>query len=106
MVERDGSGKVELAGETVQFASVGFGEGNIQVHARRQFARAGVQANANRETPAGDEAVNQIANLRFEHFHLARQVHGNLALLAVHRAELDGDLETVLGAISAPITRH
>ena len=70
------------------------------------FARAGVQRHAHGEASARDVAVDGVADLRFEHFHLARQIHGDFGLLAVHRAEFDGDFEAVLRAFAAPVTRH
>ena len=42
----------------------------------------------------------------FEHFEFAREIDRNLGLLAVHRTEFDGDIESVAGALAAPIARH
>jgi len=58
------------------------------------------------DAAAGDPGIDGVAHLRFEHFELARQVHGNFRLAAVHGAQLDGDLETVAGALAAAVAGH
>src|SRR5258707_756170 len=76
------------------------------MHAGREIRGAGMQADAHTEPAPCDIAIDEVANLRLEHLHLAREVHRDFALLAVHRTEFHGDLEAILGAIPAPITRH
>jgi len=76
------------------------------VHPGGKFARAGVQTDPDGQPSARNVLVDQIADLRLQHLHLARQVDRNLALLPIDGADLDRDLEAVLGAIAAPITRH
>ena len=56
--------------------------------------------------PRATLRVDGVADLRFEHFQFARQVHGNLGLPAVDRAQLDGDFEAVLRAFAATVARH
>src|ERR1041384_2447860 len=51
-------------------------------------------------------SVDQIADGRFELFHLAREIHGDFGLLAVHRTEFHGDLESFPRTFPAPVTRH
>src|SRR5476649_3095266 len=65
-----------------------------------------MDADARRHAPARDLRVDGVAHLRLEQLQLARQVHGDLRLPAVDRAQLDGDLETVPRAFAATVTRH
>ena len=95
-----------MLGEAIEFVRVSLGQRHIQVHAGREPALAGMQRDADRQAAARDVAVNHIADLGFEHLHLTRKIYRDLALLPVHGAQFDCDLETVLGTISAPISRH
>jgi len=85
-----------------QFARISFRQRKIKVHPGGGFARSGVQRHAHGEPPARDVAVDEVAHGRFQHLHLARQIDGDFALLAVHRAEFHGDLETVPRTIPRP----
>ena len=50
--------------------------------------------------------MDDLAQRRFQQFQFARQRHRNLGLLAVHGTQFHRDLEAVLGALAAAITRH
>ena len=106
LIQRDRPRQLELFGQTTEFARIGLCQRDIEVHPRGKLALSGVQRDPRGEPAAGDVAVDEVADLGFEHLHLARQRHRNLALLAVDRAELDRDFETVLGAIPAAISGH
>ena len=106
LIERDRAGEFQFPRELAEFVRVGFGERDVQVHARGRLAVAGVDRDARREPPARNLLVDRLADARFEHFQFAREIHRNLGLLAVHRTEFDRDIESVPGAIAAPITRH
>src|SRR5882672_712089 len=76
------------------------------MHSRRLLAFAGMKADADRQTTAGDVPVDDVADLRLEHFHFAGQIDGNFALLTVHGTQFHRNFKAVLGAIPAPISRH
>ena len=61
---------------------------------------------AHGETAARDAAVDFIADLGFQDFEVARQIDGDFGLLAVDRADLDGDFEAALGGFAAAIAGH
>jgi hypothetical protein len=50
--------------------------------------------------------IDLVPNLRLQHLQFSRQGYRNLALFPVYRTNFNGNLETVLGAFAAPITRH
>jgi hypothetical protein len=50
--------------------------------------------------------MDQIPDLSLQHLHFPWQSDGDFGLFAIDRADLDGDLETLLGAFSAPVSRH
>ena len=106
LIQRYFAGQFQLPRQPRQFRRVSFGEGQIDVGARRRFAVGGVEGDARRDAPARDPGVDGVADWRFEHFQFARQVHGNFRLPAVHRAEFHGDFEAVPRALTAPVTRH
>src|SRR5439155_26716780 len=66
----------------------------------------GVQAHSYVQATPRNMPVDFIPNLRLQHLHLARECDENLALFPIHGTELDGDLEAVLGAFAAPVSRH
>ena len=76
------------------------------MHAGGSFSFRGVNGDARRHPAAADAGIDGIAHGGFEHFQLARNVHGNFGLAAIDRAQFDGDFETVPGAFATPITRH
>ena len=106
LVQRHRARQLELLGQARELPRIGLGQRHVQMHPRRGLAGARVQGHPRRQPAPRNAPVDHVADLRFEQLHLARQVHGDFGLLAVDRAELDGDLEAVLGAIPAPITRH
>jgi len=105
VVERDFAGEFQLLGEFVQFPRVRLGERDVQVHAGSRVA-TGMQSDPRGQASAGDVAIDGIAHLRFEHLHLPGEIDGNFALFAVHGAQLDCDLETILRAVPAAVSRH
>src|SRR3954470_17424202 len=76
------------------------------MHSRALFAFGGMERDAGREAPASDGAIDFVADLGFEDLQLAREGDRNLALLAINRAELDGDFEAVFGAFTPAVSRH
>ena len=76
------------------------------MHSRREFAGARMQTDPDVQTTARDVPINNIANLSLQHFHLPGQGNENLTLFPIDGAKLDGDLEAVLRAFTAPISRH
>ena len=79
-------------------------EVNLNEPARRAFG--GVQKDARRDAAAGDPAVDRVANPRFEHLQIPRQIERDLALFAVHGTEFNGHLEPLPGAFAPPASRH
>ena len=98
--EQGFNGKVafefQRLGERAHFAGVGGGQCLVDLHPRPLTALGGVQRDAGGKPAAGDALVHLVANLRFQHFKLTRQVDGNLALLAVHGTKLHGDFVAIL----------
>src|SRR2546422_10312502 len=70
------------------------------------FAFGLMQRDARRQSPACNRAVDMIPDLSFQYFQLSRQVDRNLALLPVHGAQFDGNLETVFGAFAPTVSGH
>src|SRR5688500_16563618 len=61
--------------------------------------------------PSGDPSarhslIDLVADLRLQNLQFPRQVHGNLALFAIHRTELDRDLEAIPGMFAPSVSSH
>ena len=70
MIQRDGTGKFELLGESVQFASISFCKALVEMHSDGLLTFARVKPNPDGEPAAGDVLVDNVPDLRLEHFHL------------------------------------
>src|SRR5438034_4529271 len=98
--------QLQIPRQPVQLPRIGLGQRRVQLHLAGPTAVGGVQSHLDREPAARDAPIDLVPKTRFERFQFARKVNGNLALPPVHRAELDGDLEAVLSALAAAVTRH
>ena len=105
-VERYGTTELQVLGEPLQFACVGFRQPLVNVCARGFLAFDRVEGDPRGDATASDALVDFIADLGFEHFQLARKVHGNLALLAINRTQFDRHLEAIPGTFAPAISGH
>ena len=106
MIERQVVLDLQLLRQLPQLARVGLGERGVDADARGFLALAGVQGDAGGHAAPGNLAVHLIADLRLQDFEFTGKVDGDLALLAVDRAEFDRDFETVLGTFTPTIASH
>ena len=95
----------QFLAQAAEVAGVRLGQGQIHPGFRGDAGSA-LDGHAHGDPPAGNAAVDVIANLGFEDFQVARQVDGDFGLLAVDGADLDGDFEAVPCAFAPPITGH
>ena len=65
-----------------------------------------MKRNAHVHAPARHATIDGIAHLRLDHIQLARERDRDLGLLAVHGGQFHRDLEAVLRALAATVTRH
>ena len=84
LVQRHVAGKFQLLRQPRELGGVVFGERGVNVFAHGQLALGGMERDAHVHAPARDVAVDDIAELGFEHFQFAWQRHRHLGLLAVH----------------------
>src|SRR4029077_15517955 len=55
---------------------------------------------------AGDVFVDRLPNSRFERDEIARQVNHDVALLSIHRIELNAKLRAAVIVLAAPLSGH
>lgn len=106
MIEREVILDLQLLRQLPQLARIGLGERGVDADARGFLALTGVQGDAGGHAAPGNLAVHLIADLRLQDFEFTGKVDGDLALLAVDRAEFHRDFETVLGTFTPTIASH
>jgi hypothetical protein len=104
-IQGDAIVQAKVPAQAAEVAGVRPGQG--QIHASfAGDAGSSLDGHAHRDPPAGNAAVDFIADLRFQDFQVAGEVDGDFGLLAVDRADLDGDFKAAPGAFAPPIAGH
>ena len=71
MIQGDGTRQFELLGKAIQFASVSLRKALVEMHSDSLLAFARVKSNPDGKTATCNVLVDDVADLRLEHFHLA-----------------------------------